>query len=118
MSLASALVSAFRIDLSTQTTFPLSDLRKHVPPRRGGKPLNIATGFRWAKDGARAADGTRVRLPIIQIGGTKCTSLEALQWFCDQLTGGGGTAPIASRTSAARRREIEKANLDCEQRGA
>jgi hypothetical protein len=93
-------------------------LPKHVPSRRGGKSLNIATGFRWAKDGARAADGSRVRLPIIQVAGTKCTSLEAFQWFCDQLTGGGGTPPVASRTTTARRREIEKANHELDRRGA
>src|SRR4051794_24773631 len=100
MSLTSAFPSVFRIELATQTVFPLAELPNHAPARRGGRPLNIATGFRWAKDGARAADGTRVRLPIIQIAGTKCTSIEAFQWFCEHLTVGGGSAPPSTRSAA------------------
>jgi hypothetical protein len=95
MSSPSSPTPAFRIDLASQRVFPLAELPNHVPPRRGGKPLHVATAFRWAKQGVRGQDGTLVRLPTLRVAGTKCTSLEALQWFCERL-GANGTPGLSS----------------------
>ena len=48
-------------------------------PRRQAREL--ATLYRWATHGCRG-----VRLETIQIGGTKCTSQEALQRFFNRLS--------------------------------
>lgn len=70
------------IDIRTEKTFPLSQIAKRdeLPRRRRGKPLNVATLYRWAKNGLRGG-----RLETIQVGGTLCTSVEALQRFFDAL---------------------------------
>jgi hypothetical protein len=99
----------FLIVLADQMVFALAELPKHVPLRRGGKKLHSATGFRWAKHGLPARDGSIVKLPTIQVAGTKCTSIEAFQWFCDRLSGAAapsGRAP-GPRAAAARRRAQE-----------
>jgi len=103
MSIRQGLASLFEIDLSTQAVIPVRDLYKHVPLRRAGKRLHCSTGYRWAK-GARASDGSIVSLPTIRVGGTLCTSVEALQWFCRRLTVGSAVVVPAS-TPAARLRE-------------
>jgi hypothetical protein len=121
MSNPQATAPIFRIDLATQVVFPLAELPNHAPRRRGGKRLNVATAFRWAKDGVRAKDGTLVRLPIIQVAGTKCTSIEAFQWFCDRLSAGGDSTPpepaATQGGSLARCRELEKVDRELDRMG-
>src|SRR5437764_467862 len=102
-----AILVAFAIDLATQHVVALSDLPDHAPRRRRGKKLHKSTPFRWAKDGARDRDGVVWHLPTIQVAGTKCTSLEAFQWFCERLSAGTGNVPAGPRTTAARRKAIE-----------
>lgn len=112
-----ATAPVFRIDLATQVVFPLAELPNHAPRRRGGKRLHVATAFRCAKHGARAQDGTLVPLPIIQVAGTKCTSAEAFQWFCDRLSAGGDCAPPTPRGGRARRRELEQVDRELDRMG-
>jgi hypothetical protein len=52
-----------------------------LPTRRGGRRPVPATIFRWAQTGLRG-----VRLETIQVGGTKCTTREAMQRFFARLT--------------------------------
>src|SRR5438552_2514025 len=52
-----------------------------LPPGRNGKKLHSATVYRWAQRGVRG-----VILETLSIGGTRCTSIEALQRFFDALT--------------------------------
>ncbi len=54
----------------------LTDAATMLPRRRGGRKPHVSTIYRWAKRGIHG-----VRLEIIQIGGTKCTSREALARF-------------------------------------
>jgi hypothetical protein len=98
------LASAFAIDLATQTVFPLADLPNHAPKLGRGKKLHSSTGYRWS-NGVRAKDGTSVRLPTIQVGGTRCTSLEAFQWFCERLS--ARTTDLRPSTSSATRRKAD-----------
>ena len=71
------------IDLKTEEVFSLAEIvkQKFLPQRRSGKRPNVATLFRWAQRGFRGEV-----LETIRIGGTKCTSREALQRFFDRLS--------------------------------
>lgn len=68
------------IDISEDVR-PLSDWAPRLPRRRQGRPVNPATLYRWANQGLNG-----VRLEVIRIGGTTCTSKSALQAFFNALT--------------------------------
>ena len=68
------------IDLATETLISFADACELLPRRRAGRPAHPATLYRWAKPGLRG-----VRLETIQVGGSLCTSVEALQRFFDRL---------------------------------
>lgn len=74
-----------------------------LPVRRNGRPLHGSTVFRWAATGIRG-----VRLEVIQLAGTKCTSEAALQRFFRALA-----SPVPpkqpSQATRARRKQIETA---------
>lgn len=74
------------ISIQCEQVFPISKVGDHCPRRRGDKPVHMSTGLRWAKTGCRAEDGTRVYLETIRVGGTLCTSVEALQHFFERLS--------------------------------
>ena len=96
------------IDISREETFSLLDAAKRLPCRRAGKRPNIATLYRWAQIGCRG-----IKLEVINIGATKCTSMEALQRFFDALTEQSqersAPAAMATRMTPERRRQIEAA---------
>ena len=71
------------IDVANENTISLTEAAKQLPRRRAGKRTHVATLYRW---GIRGLNG--VRLETIQIGGTRCTSVEALQRFFDRLSAG------------------------------
>jgi hypothetical protein len=70
------------IDLAAEHVLTLSQAAKHVPKRRG-KHAHSSTIYRWATGGCRG-----VKLEAVRIGGTICTSVEAVQRFIDRLTAG------------------------------
>lgn len=63
-----------------QTLITLREAAATLPHRRGGRPTHSATLFRWATEGLRG-----VKLEVVQVGATKCTSREALQRFFAKL---------------------------------
>jgi hypothetical protein len=71
------------IDITQERVFPLNHAprQKELPRRRYGKRPHVATLYRWAKRGLCG-----VRLETISVGGTLCTSVEALQRFFAGLT--------------------------------
>jgi hypothetical protein len=69
------------IEHKKETLLTLTEAAARLPRRRGGKKVSPATLYRWASPGCRGQ-----RLEVLQVGGTKCTSLEALQRFFDRLT--------------------------------
>jgi len=69
------------IDFREERIFPLGQAPREAPPRRPGKPLHKSTFHRWATIGCKG-----VRLETLQVGGTRCTSAEALQRFFDRLS--------------------------------
>ena len=94
------------IDISTETVVCPADATKLCPRRRGGKKPDIATAYRWMKDGVRG-----IRLESIMIGGTRCTSQEALQRFFDALTAQAEGQPVQQpqRLTKSRQKQIEAA---------
>jgi hypothetical protein len=119
MSNAKSASPTFRIVLEEQHVIPLCELGAHAPRRRGGRKIHRATAYRWALSGARARDGSTVVLPTIRVAGTKCTSIEAFQWFCDQLTAPAAAAGLVpeSRAEVARRRALEAIDHELDELG-
>ena len=70
------------INLLNEQVVSLSEATRHLPRRRAGRKPAVQTLYRWGSTGCRG-----IRLEVIQVGGTLCTSLEALQRFCDALSG-------------------------------
>jgi hypothetical protein len=96
------------IDVSAEQVVSLTEAAKRLPTRRQGKRPNVATLYRWTAIGCRG-----LILESCQIGGTRCTSVEALQRFFDALTEATG-APQARQASSripSRQRQaaVEKA---------
>ncbi len=69
------------IDTSIETPISLSDAAKLLPSRRAGKKTHPSTLYRWATHGYKD-----IRLEVIRIGATLCTSQEALQRFYERTT--------------------------------
>jgi hypothetical protein len=98
------------IDIRSEEIFSLTAATK-LPcfrNRRGGRPINVSTLWRWATTGCRG-----IKLESILAGGSRATSLEAVERFFEQLTlqaDGEHVAPLQSpHLSAARRKQIETA---------
>src|SRR5688572_21386443 len=72
------------IDIKMEDLIRLADVPnlKCMPKGKGGKRLVLSTIHRWAI-------GTKggVKLETLKVGGTTCTSVEALQRFFDALSG-------------------------------
>lgn len=64
------------IDLTSETLVSFAEACGRLPKRRAGRPSHPSTLYRWASSGLRG-----IRLETIQVGGTLCTSIEALQRF-------------------------------------
>jgi hypothetical protein len=83
----------------------LTEATKLLPRRRKGKRPNVATAYRWTTIGCKG-----IVLESVQIGGTRCTSREALQRFFDRLTAQSAGTPVSPPVpSRARRRDVERA---------
>ncbi len=86
------------INLATETVVTLTQATNHLPRRRGGKKPHPSTLYRWAKDG----------LETIQVGGTLCTSVEALQRFCERLSACKKPADKAGRAACSPSRRTDE----------
>jgi hypothetical protein len=91
------------IDSTHETLLTLKQAARTVPGRSGRHP-HVATIYRWATRGVRG-----VILETLQVGGTKCTSREALQRFFEAITEPQGPRSFPRTAAQARReREIEE----------
>lgn len=69
------------IDTNTETVISLAEAASSLPRRRAGKRPHVTCIYRWTTSGCRG-----VVLESIQVGGTRCTSREALARFFRRLT--------------------------------
>lgn len=69
------------IDISTEHVLTLSQAAKELPERRKGRKPHVSCMYRWTISGCRG-----IILDSIQIGGTRCTSREAIQRFAEALS--------------------------------
>jgi hypothetical protein len=75
-----------------------------LPFMRGrGNKVSLATLWRWVNNGLKG-----VRLETVKIGGTRCTSVQAVQRFIRAHNGG---ASVEVRTPARRLKERERAKV-------
>lgn len=69
-----------QVDVLDEQIVTLKEACKLLP-RRNGRRMHVATVYRWSVAGVRG-----VVLETIQVGGARCTSLEAIRRFCEELT--------------------------------
>jgi hypothetical protein len=100
------------IDSAHETLISLADVPAQLPNRRGGRRPHVSCIYRWAQRGCKG-----IRLETLQCGGTKVTSLEALQRFFERL--GTPTPDIHPPNRTARQREqaILRAERELERDG-
>ena len=90
------------IDIKNESVLSLTNAAKRLPKRRRGKRPHVSTLYRWAQRGIKG-----VKLETIRIGGTLCTSMEALQRFFERCT--NPTQVPSTRTSRQRERDVKRA---------
>jgi len=98
------------IDTQTEELLSLAEAAKLLPRRRAGKRPHVSCLYRWTAGGCRG-----VRLESVQVGGTRCTSREALSRFFARLSGEQPEAPPA--TTTARRKQIARAEAELRKAG-
>ena len=74
------------IDPLTEKLRSFAEAAGRLPALRAGKSVNPSTVWRWTTRGVRARNGVLVRLESIKVGGTCCTSDEALLRFFHALS--------------------------------
>src|SRR5690349_2456863 len=93
------------IDLATEQLIPFNQVPSLLPRVRRGRKPHVGSIFRWAKKGLAGH-----RLEYLQVGGVKCTSVEALQRFFERIS--SPDRPVAPRSFAKRQREIKRATAE------
>jgi hypothetical protein len=104
-----------------ETILPPPEAAKEVPRRRRGRKTHVSTLYRWMTSGCRG-----VVLESIQVGGTRCTSREALQRFFERLSEPDPAGPVGAhpgpiptrRTAAQRQRQSAEAGRKLAKKGA
>jgi Protein of unknown function (DUF1580) len=106
-------------NLLTETLLGMAEAARRLPPFRLGRPVAPATVWRWCMQGVRLADGTRLRLECIRLGGRWLTSTEALERFvAAQTPERGQPEQLPQTTPAKRARRSERAAAELERMGA
>jgi hypothetical protein len=106
------------IDFTVEEAITLAAAARLVPPARSGKRCHLSTILRWIVKGAKAPDGSTIRLEGARVGGRWLTSLVALRRFSQHLTPQlEGKVQPASRGPGQRRRASERAAAELEQLG-
>jgi hypothetical protein len=95
----------------------LAEIARRFPSNREDKPIHVATLTRWILKGCRASDGSQIKLRAVRFPAGWRTTDEWVAHFLDEITRDrqgvldDRTNPI--RSSAQRRREIERADREC-----
>ena len=69
------------IDVQNESCMSLARAAKLLPVVRGSRPPHPLTLYRWAAVGLKAKSGKRIFLETDFVGGTRVTSLKALERF-------------------------------------
>ncbi|HEY1683701.1 MAG TPA: hypothetical protein VGG19_02975 [Tepidisphaeraceae bacterium] len=83
--------------------------------RTDGRPRDVSVLYRHIKQGARANDGTRVRLETIRTPSGLRTSREAIARFIARLN--GQEVPIVTPTPRLRKQQINAAEHELQKAG-
>src|SRR5216683_1533854 len=95
------------IDPLTEETIPFAEAARRLPLLRADRPVSPATLWRWASHGLRG-----VRLETVRVGGTRCTSLEALSRFFAALNdSSASTAPPVRRANVDGGKRLDKIGI-------
>ena len=89
------------IDPLSEQVLSLTKAARSCPERRGGKKPHVSCLSRWTTAGCKG-----VVLESIQIGGTRCTSRQALARFFHRLTALTDCDGASLRTPCQRERDI------------
>jgi hypothetical protein len=92
------------IDSLTEDIVTLTEAARSFPRRRARKPTHVSCLYRWTVSGCRG-----VILESIQVGGTRCTSRQAIARFFEARTYAPGDDRLPVRSPAKRRRAAERA---------
>ena len=98
------------IDIENERLISIADAVKKLPRRHTGKPIHLATAYRWAQRGVRG-----VKLETIRAGNALLTSVEALQRFCERCT--DPSVAGSTTTTKARQREMARAESELDAAG-
>ncbi len=100
------------IDPLSEVLVSLTEAARLLPRRRAGKKPHLSCLYRWTTTGCKC-----VVLESLQVGGTRCTSREALVRFFGALTDSAGLSSPTIRSPLKRRRAAEKAIRELERMG-
>ena len=91
---------------------PLSQVPRlpFMPRPRRGRKMAASTIFRWAQRGVRG-----VRLEVVRVGGTLCTTVQALQHFFEHTAGGVGT--VTPQPAKQREQELARVKRELDANG-
>lgn len=105
-----------------ETLISLGQAARGLPRRRGRRPVHVSTLYRWRRVGLLG-----VRLEAVKVGGTWCTTREAIRRFFDCLTeiaaGSGAThhhdvvsgqADIGEQLDSLLGRDDEPSHMACD----
>lgn len=96
------------IDVFSEKVVSLKEAVRMLPRKGHTNTLHFSTIYRWIMRGLKTKDGLVVRLETIKVGGTLCTSQEALQRFFDRLSGDTAVVAPPSFTKRQRERHLDK----------
>jgi len=77
------------IDALAEDVVCLADAAELCPRRRRGKKTHVSCLYRWTTTGCRG-----VVLESLQVGGTRCTSRQALARFFIRLSSAAAGQPL------------------------
>ena len=101
------------IDLQNESLIPVREVPSHLPTSTAGQKVHVATVWRWIKRGCRG-----VKLETLLLGGSRLTSLEALQRFAERTTAAAdGATESGAETVAVHRRSHEQASRELDEAG-
>jgi hypothetical protein len=85
------------IDSNKEDVITLTEAAQLIPRRRGGKKCDPSCIYRWTSRGIKG-----IRLEFVQIGGTRCTSRQALARWFSKLTRQADTVPNSRSAKGSR----------------